>query len=267
MSRTIEDYLREVSASLRVDAERRRQIVDELRTHLTEKAEDLQRADPTRVRAELEREVVRDFGEARDLALAYEPEGTAVLLNSTGDIVLRLGRAVGRGAVAVGRNTGRFLKWTAVALAILLVTSLGVGAWAYYEIKPYIPSIIESSEPAYSSYERCAATPCHGGPPADSFYVRAGTETLRFDLDLYAVHPADERAATHVGNGTVRIVVTDPTGAARFDRAFNMTEGSSLHQEWSWAATEGNWTLAYTFDGFVGALDVEVYTRPFAEER
>lgn len=267
MTQLIDDYLREVEASLRVDASRKRQIVDELHTHLIEKVNDVQAADPTRLRDEIEREVLREFGSAHDLAFAYGPEGTPVLRNSAGDIVLRIGQAVGRGAVAVGRGTGKALKWVAVALAGLLVVALGVGAWAYYEVKPYIPSIIEQSEPSYQYFERCADTPCSGAPPADSFYVRPEARTVRFDLNVYSVHPNDDWDQ-HYGNGTVHVQVTDPAGVVRYDRSFNLTDEGATYHETSWAAEPGNWSIAYTFDGFVGALDVEAYaiSFPWGEE-
>lgn len=267
MTTIIENYLREVEASLRVDAARKRQIVDELRTHLTEKVADMQAAQPDRSVFEIEQEILREFGNPRDLALAYEPEGTTVLTNAAGDIVLRVGKAVGRGAVAVGRNTGTFLKWTAVALGILLVISLGVGAWAYYEVKPYIPAMIESSDPVYEYYERCAATPCNGVLPADTFYVRPSAQTVKFQLSVYSVHPQDGDDDRHVGNGTLRLVVSDAEGVARLDRVLNLTNEGYLHHEVSWASAEGNWTVAYEYTDFVGAIDVQAYaiTMPLNE--
>lgn len=262
MTRLIDDYLRDVENSLRVDAHRRRQIVDELRSHLTEKADELAGEDPLRSRFDIEQDVLRQFGNPRDLALAYEPEGAAVLTNAAGDIVLRLGKAVGRGAAAVGRSTGTFLKWTAVALGVLLILSIGVGAWAYYEVKPYIPSIIEQSEPTYQYYERCADTPCSGAPPPDTFFVRPDAQSVRFDLNTYSVRSSNDRDL-RLGNGTLHVVVTDPLGNVRFDRSFNMTDDASVHQEVSWAAEAGNWTIAYRFDGFLGAIDVQTYALGF----
>lgn len=262
MTNLIEDYLREVETSLRVDAARKRQIVDELRTHLTEKVDDLHAATPARSRFDIEQEVLREFGNPRDLALAYEPDGTAVLRSAAGDVVVRLGRA----AKAVGRGTGTFLKWTAVALAVLLVVALGVGAWAYYEVKPYIPGMIESSQPVYQYFERCVETPCSGAPPPDSFYVRPEASMVRFDLNIYSVHPKGDRDG-HIGNGTLRILVSDPAGAALFDRTFNVTNEAGFHHETSWAAQPGNWSVAYTLMDFVGAFDVEAYavSLPFDE--
>ena len=261
MSALIEDYLREVQASLRVDATRKRQIADELRTHLTERVADELADDPSRPRDDVEREVLRDFGNPRDLALAYEPEGgEPVLLNQSGDIVLRLGRASARAAKAVGRGTTKVLKVTAIVLAGLLVVALGVGAWAYYEIKPYIPTIVESQEPVYSYSEGCA-TACSGAYPPDTFSVREGAETVRFDLRVRYDHDweTDER----VGAGNVTVRIADPSGALRFERTLSVDNETRFHHEASWASMPGNWTASYEFDGFVGHIELETYAYGF----
>ncbi|HUR68000.1 MAG TPA: hypothetical protein VM370_02050 [Candidatus Thermoplasmatota archaeon] len=251
----IDEYLREVESSLRVDAARKRQIVDELRSHLTEKVDELQAAEPMRARADIEQMVLRDFGDPRDLALAYEPEGGAVLMNSAGEIVLRFGKAFGRGAVAAGRGAGKALKWVAIGLAGLLIISVGVGAWAYHEVKPYIPSIIEQSEPAYQFSQSCHETPCNGVVPTDAFYVHPEARKVRFDLEVWPVHDDD---GNHVGNGTIRVTVTDNNGTLRFDRTFNGTDGY-FSEETSWAAGAGNWTLSYAYEGFRGSVSVQAY--------
>lgn len=266
MNEKIEEYLREVDASLRVAPARKAQIVDELRTHLVEKADDVHAADPSRPRAEVEQEVLREFGDARDLALAYDADGAAILTRGTNETVLRLGHAVGRGAAAVGRGTGKALKWIAIALAALLVLSIGVGAWAYYEVKPHIPDLVASTAPVYEYHERCVATPCNGVRPADSFYVREGADTVRFEMGLAGVHPPGDRDR-HVGNGTIAIKVVDPAGAVRFDRVLEPTDEAALRHDMSWAALAGNWTIEVTFTEFVGDLDLEAWavSLPFDE--
>ena len=264
MSAIIEDYLREVQASLRTDTARKRQIVDELRSHLAEKVAELRASDASRPHEEIEREVLREFGSARDLALAYGPEGHEVLVNQAGDIVLRVGKAVGRGAAAVGRGTGKFLKGLAIALAFLLVLSIGVGAWAWYEVKPNLPHLIEQAQPIYSYYERCADTPCSGEIPADTFYVRPNITSVRFDLDVYSItEHLDNETHMRMGNGTVHVTVRDPNGTALMDHAFNLTEEGRAHRELAWAALPGNWTISYRFDGFRGAIDAEAYASGF----
>ncbi|HVM45418.1 MAG TPA: hypothetical protein VM582_05730, partial [Candidatus Thermoplasmatota archaeon] len=203
--------------------------------------------------------VLREFGNPRDLALAYDADGIAILRSGAGDIVLRVGQAVGRGAAAVGRGTGRVLKWMALSLAALLVVALGVGAWAYYEVKPYIPAMIESAEPVYQYFERCGQTPCTGSPPADVFYVRPEATTVRLDLHVYSWHGDRGDWDRHVGNGSVRVQVVDPLGDVRFDREFNLSDEARMRHELSWAAEPGNWSISYAFADFVGAVDVQTY--------
>lgn len=262
MNRLIDDYLREVETSLRVDAARKRQIVDELRTHLAEKVEEVARAEPGRTIPEIEQEVLREFGNARDLALAYEPEGAIVLTNAAGDIVLRVDRAVGRGARVAGRGAGKALKWLAISLAALLVIALGAGAWAYYEIKPYIPAIIEQSEPTYQYFETCGPTPCSGEAAADVFYVRPESTSVRLNLNAYYAHDPDDWDE-RLGNGSVRVVVTDPEGTMRLDRTFDMSAEGRAYYETTWVSAPGNWSIAYTFDAFVGRIDVNAYAIGF----
>lgn len=264
MTSIIEDYLREVETTLRVDAERKRQIVDELRSHLREKVADLRNSEPARAQEDVEREVLSDFGSPHDLALAYSPEGQAILTNQAGDIVLRLGQAVGRGATyvatdlgpraarAVGRGTGRLLKVFAVIVSVLLILSIGIGVWAFYEVRPVVETLVEQSQPAYSYREECPGTPCNGPVPADTFYVSPGSKQVRVDLDVR--HPWREN-----GTGSVTVLVKDPSGTGSFNRTFTLSGMNDFHHEMRWAPTEGNWTIAYSYSGFVGVVDVDVY--------
>lgn len=255
MTNLIEDYLREVEASLRADHDRRRPILDELRGHILDKVEDLAREDPLRPREDIERAVLNDFGSPRELALGYEPEGH-LLRNQAGEIVLRFGEAVGRGtrsaARAVGRGTGLFLKWTAIALSVLLVVAVGLGIWAFYEVRPVVETLVEQSQPAYDYYESCAGTPCSGDVPAQVFYVAPDAKQVRIDIAAY--HRAEGG-----GNGTARVVVTDPEGAIRLDRTFVLGNETHSSHEARWAPSAGNWTVAYTYTEFRGTLRVQTY--------
>lgn len=257
MTSILDDYLREVEATLRVEPERKRQIVDELRSHLAEKVEELRRGQPERGLAEIEREVVNDFGSPRELALAYHPEGP-VLQNSAGDVVLRLGQAVGRGTVAVGRAVGRgtglFLKWLAIAVAALLVIAIGLGIWAFYELRPVAEAIADQSQPIYSYYEGCEGTPCNGAFGNESFYVVPEARAVHFDIRVG--HPWEDGPNA---TGSVHVTVRDPSGEIKYDRLVMMNNETSFHQELRWAGTAGNWTVAYEFTEFLGVIDVETY--------
>lgn len=263
MTSIIEDYLRQVEASLRADPDRKRPILDELRGHILDKVDDLARADPLRPREDIERDVLHDFGSPRDLALGYEPEGH-LLRNQAGEIVLRFGEAVGRGtrlvvtdigpraAKAVGRGTGRVLKWFAIGVSALLVLAVALGIWAFYEVRPVVETLVEQSQPAYDYHESCPATPCNGALPGQVFYVSPDARQVRIEVDAY--HWGSDPA-----NGTVRVMVTDPEGATRLDRVFTVTNQSHAGHEARWAPMAGNWTVAYEFADFRGTIRVQTY--------
>lgn len=258
MTRLIDDYLQRVGEGLRVDRPRKQQILDELRGHLEEKAREVQAAQPDLPREEVERRVLADFGNPHDLALAYEPEGVAVLTNAAGVVVLRLGEAVGRGARVVGRGTGRLLKGVAIALAFLLVLGIGLGIWAFYEVRPLALAIAEEAQPVYSYHESCPETPCNGSAGADVFYVKPEAARVRLDIDVgSAWHPRGAERLPAQGNVTV--TVTDPAGEVRLDRTFSLSNGTHASHEAVWAATAGNWTIAYRFEAFRGQVDLETY--------
>lgn len=247
MANLIEDYLREVSATLRVAPDRKRQILDELRTHLREKLDDERSQDPDAPVGDVERRVLADFGSPRDLALAYEPEGQVVLKNSAGDIVLRVGRAVGRG-------TGRVVKWTAITLAALLVIAIGVGIWAFYEVRPLVETMASQAMPVYDYEETCPQTPCNGANGRDIFFVGNNTKEVRLTVNV-APPWRDE------GNGTGRVYVVlfDPAHARVFERNFTVTNESSGSREIRFASFPGNWTVEVEYFEFRGEVRVEAY--------
>lgn len=251
MGDTIEHYLREVGAGLRVDDARKRPILDELRAHLYEKVHDLARADPSRDRDELERQVVADFGDARDLALGYTPE-PALVRRTTGEVVLEVGRAVGRGTEkalrATGRGLGVFVKWLAIALAVMLVLTVGVGVWAFYEIKPLVEK--NAPVPVFERHDACSAA-CNHSVDALTFYVHPEAREVRFDLDV-----------SHAKNstGVVVVRVQDPNGTLVFDEAFpaNGTSHASVHQ--TWGPQAGDWRVSLEYVSFRGYVDAEAWT-------
>lgn len=253
----IDGYLREVEASLRVDAERKRQIVGELRSHLREKAADLKRRDMARSDEDVEREVLAELGDPRTLALAYEPEGVAVLKDQAGRTVHRFSEAVGRGAKAVGRKAGKALKVVAIALAVMLALGLVVAGWAYYEFKPYLTALAEEGDPVYSYSERCAGTPCFGTTANDTFYVSEKAKNVWLQVELHGTRP--DRGGEALSNGTVTLRIQDATGDVRLDRTFTMSNGSIVDHEVSWSAEAGNWTVLVELAGFQGWVSVDVH--------
>lgn len=261
MSPLLEDYLAKVDASLRVDPERKRLIVDELRAHLHDRIAD-ESAQSGEPHDAIVRRVLADMGSPTDLALAYDEEG-AVLRNVAGEVVIRLSRALGRGASyvathappaarAVGRGASRLFKVLAVVAVVALVVVAGVAVWAYYEVRPHIPSIVESSTPAFSYAERCDGTPCHGTAPGGRFHVGPDAQHVRLDVDVWASRTTDAQ-------GNVTILVSDPDGVERFNHTYSLDAQDRAHQEQRLAAAPGEWRVALVYDGFRGSVDVEVY--------
>jgi hypothetical protein len=253
MHQLIEDYLREVEQSLRVENGRKRQIIDELRGHLNEKVDDLARAAPDRPVEDVARQVLGDFGNPRDLALSYS-DGAPVLRNQAGEIVLRLGAALGRGTRAVGRGTGKVLKWFAIAVSVLLVIAIGVGIWAFYEVRPVVATLVDQAQPAYEYHESCEGTPCSGGVPGERFFVSPDARQVRFALEVWSPWDDDVNAS-----GSVHVVVKDPSGNATFDRVITMGNGTRVSEEARWAPAAGNWTVSIEYDAFRGSVDLSTY--------
>lgn len=118
MTDLIEDYLHKVEQVLGGDPAWRAEIVGELRSHLREKVADLARANPDWETEGIHREVIRDFGSPKDLALAYAPEtGTVVRSRATGEVMLRIpataakvGHAIGKGTKRAAENTSAFFR-------------------------------------------------------------------------------------------------------------------------------------------------------------
>lgn len=256
MSDIVEDYLQRLNARLRGDPGQKRAIVDELRGHIEEKIADLWREDPARTREEVAREVLNGLGDADTLAVAYGPQHTE-LRDRAGEVVVSVGRAVGRGAVAVGRGAVPVVKWLAIGLAGLIVLAVGVGIWAFYEVRPYVEDLVEKNAP-YPLYSfGCDAEGCTGDPRGQAFYVHPDAREVRLDVDVWHWDEDDRNASA---NGTVRVALLAPDGGLRFDRNFSVATDSHVGEEVTFAALPGDWTLRVEFGpDWLGSLDVEVY--------
>lgn len=256
MTDIVEDYLQRLHARLRGDPDQRRAIVDELRAHVEERIADTQAADPSRTREEVARDVLNDLGDADTLAVAYGPQHTE-LRDRAGQVVVTVGRAVGRGAVAVGRGAVPVVKWLAIGLAGLIVLAVGVGIWAFYEVRPYVEDIVEKNAP-YPLYSlRCESEGCTADPRGQSFFVHPDAREVRLDVD---VRHADGPDGNGTANGTVLVTLLDPQGVARFNRTFAASVDGYGGEEVTFAAQPGDWTVRVAFDAtFEGGLDVEVY--------
>ena len=243
MTDLIEDYLRRVEGSLRADPERRRAIVAELRSHLEERVADVRARDAGRDPADVVREVLRDFGDPVMLALSYDPSarGPAVLKAPSGEVVLSIGRAVGRG-------TGKVLKFVAIAVGFLLVLGTGLGIWAFYEVKPIVEANVPY--PVYDRSEHCDATGCTGGPTSQTFHIYPEAREVRMDLAV------DHKDAT---SGTVTLRIEDPDGKVKYDRTFTAGTTRHAHEDTQWAPVRGDWKVTVTLTAFKGTLDINIF--------
>lgn len=256
MEGPIDDYLAEVEAHLEGPPEHKRQILRELRGHLEERMADLTDEDPHSDPAEIARYVVRDFGNARELALAYDAHGRPELHDSAGRTVLTVSEAVGRGArvaakgaVVVGRGTGKVLKVVAVVLAVLLVLAVGVAVFAWYEVRPIIERNLEYD--VYSSSEECSTDSCPRTPVEETFFIHRGAREVRMDLNIHHEETLPS---------SVRITVIDPDGDARFDRTFSSGDDEHAYRHFSWGPAVGDWTIRYDYSAFRGSLWVDIDT-------
>ena len=245
MTRIIDDYLREVETHLQVGPSQRERILDELRGHLFEKVEDLRNREPALSTEDAERRAINDFGSPHELALSFDVGGPT-LETKAGKTVVRMGRAVGRG-------TGRILKFIAISVAVLLVLSIGVGIWAFYEVRPYVEDIIrrESSEELYAFHQHCAS-PCDGQTFTQSFYVPSGAHDVR-------AYVASWTPTGGVANGSVDIRILDPDGNEQYNRSLPASEEN--YETLSWQTLPGTWQVRIGFEGFSGVIDLEVHAK------
>jgi len=278
MSGRIDDYLHELEAQLRADAAHKRQILDELRTHIDDKLADMRAEQPEADHETLVAEVLAEFGPARELALAYEPNGTvAVLQNRAGEVLLHIGDLVERGATyvatdlgpraargvrthgppaarAVGRVTGRFLRFLGITIVVLLVLSLALGIFAFYELRPLALTIADEAAPAYSHTQDCRQGACPFSVTRDTFYVEPGDKTVRLTLGA-----SPDRDAAQMGNVTFRIY--DPQGGEHFNRTFGGSQLAHSHVQTQWEARPGDWMVEIVVDHFSGFIDLDLYAR------
>jgi hypothetical protein len=247
MGKLTDDYLGQVERSLETDPSTRDQVIQELRGAMDEKLGALARERPEAPIEDLEKEILNDFGSPTDLALAYGPEGVH-LRRASGEIALKLGRAVGRG-------TKQIIKWGAIVGAVALLLGIGLGIWAFYEAAPYVEGIVERQvyREAYSVQEFCSPDACNGQRGPQSFALTDGARQVRLDVDIDADH------AGRAG-GSVEVLFLDPTGQTKYARTFNLTSDAFYREELRWEPVEGEYTVSIEYHDFVGEFGLIVST-------
>ena len=248
MNGTVEDYLRRVESSLQTDRDTKRSIMDELRSHIADKVADMQRRSPERPRDAIVGDVLHGLGEPSEFALRFEGERPVLQRRGTGETVLRVTRAVGRG-------TKRVIRGLLFTILVLMLLVAGVAAWAFQEVRPYVEGRLPLT--LYEFERSCPlGSPCVENVTG-SFHVQAGAARVQFSL---SVHPPSGG-----GNGTLHLRVTDPGGLVKFDRVLSAAGRGHVHESLAWAPLEGDWTVELRLVAFVGYADVEARTSGFPD--
>lgn len=239
MDRIIEDYLRAVASRLRLPRQQKDAAIAELRGSIHAQTDEIAAREGLPRDAAAKR-VLGQMGAPGELAIAYNGSSVEVR-SSTGEILLRATRAVGRGTVAA-------LKWGAIAVAFLLVLGSVVAYVAYQETKPYIER--EYRQGIYQGELDCPNTSrCTSAPIEDSFGAPVDAHSLeaRLLVDVLAA------------GGSLRVVVVNPDGELVLDRTFTGGTQAERHEvNLKWAADAGNWKVSVTPTGFGGKYDLSV---------
>ncbi|MGB0652237.1 MAG: HAAS signaling domain-containing protein [Thermoplasmatota archaeon] len=240
----IKDYLNEVARHLNIGGTERRRILDELQSHLTDQVEELAREEPATDRRELQRRVLRDFGDPRELALSYEPNQT-VIRRSGGEVALRITQDVARG-------TGKVLKFTAIAALALIAIAMtaAVVLLLAYGDDIQEQAQVHGQERAYYDSRTCS-DPCQGSSSGGTFFVHEDVREVEFSYDLRE-HPDNTLLSS------VKMTVTDPSGDVRFEQTFTNQDVSWTSM--TWGPETGDWRIDYEFTAWEGTIRVDVLT-------
>ncbi len=244
----IDDYLQTVRRNLDLPMTRRDAIIDELRAHLDEAVQNEKAQDPGASDDDVQRRVLRDFGDPRQLAASYD-EGTSTVATPRGRVALEV-----TGSIA--RSTGKVLKFGILTILGIAGVVLVVAAFLVVFLADDIRDFAETHapEPVFD-HERTCTSPCNGALDSQSFFIHNNAREVRFEFWI-SPDPDNEVAAQLA---SLHITVTDPSGDVRFDRTFTGTEGHQ-HSHITWSPEAGDWSIEYEYQNWEGSLDTEVWT-------
>ena len=137
----------------------------------------------------------------------------------------------------------KLLVGLGVAVAFLLVFGFVVALTLYDNAKPYIER--EYPTVLYEREDPC--DPCTTNGATERWSVPAGANEVKFFLN----------ATIRTPSGPAHIVVTDPSGDVLFDRIIT----SDTQESASWAPEEGEWTIARTYGGVRGEIEILVLSQ------
>ena len=217
MTDLLDAYLRELALRLPLDADRKERIVAEMRAHLVEKADEIRAADPALSHQDAMRRALNEFGAPDEVAAGYRgPEASS------------------EAAAPMSPKRKRLLVGVAIFVALNFVGG-AVAAWVAWngdreDDWRYVYPL---------EYARTCDPSC-GGNDSKTFRVHPGDELGFHALAVWWSQPPD-------GQGAVRVVLRDPSGAVRLDTVLDS-------QRWP----EKNWTI-----GPGGTEDTSLWGRPF----
>lgn len=231
--RKVEAYLKEVERTLRLPRKDREAVIAELRGHIAERLREAHRDPAGLPDDDVEALVLRELGDARELAISYGRDTT--IHTRRGEVAVRVARAVGRG-------TALTLKWLGIVAAVLLVVGLATAYVVYQEAKPTLA--YDSRRMIYTSEVECTdLQACPPTPTSDSFDAPDDAHSVELSLN------------GRVERGSVRVQVWDSAGNSVLDKTYSATTTSArIDERRSWAAAEGPWTVTVTPTAYVGTI-------------
>lgn len=240
-NRILDDYLAAVQRQLGFLPRRQRaEVLRDVRSHLEEKVRELRQADSRLSADEATLQATHDFGEPADLGVAYGASG-GVVRKSTGEVLLRV-------AALTGKAAGGVLKWTLIAVLVVLGLAVAVGIAVLFVaggvLVAYQDEIAASvPRPIYTYSAEWAAPEFQAATRTDAFQV--STDATGFDL-LIGVGQE---------NGCLALTVTAPDGS----QAYSNGQGCQDTAQQLHFAQQGTWRIQYTFAAFTGSVDVTAF--------
>jgi hypothetical protein len=239
----LDDYLDAIKPQLRhLPPGEQRKVMAQVRDHLQEDIRGRMEEDRKLSVDEAALQATHGFGDPQDIGIAYGASG-GIMRKSTGEIILQVAIVTGRG---VARTVGKTVKWTAIALAFLLL----LGSIVFLALAVvYQPTIEKGLEEATSYADRVLVqrTGTHDGDTAtfqDSFSITDHTITSDFSL---RVTPGGGSTG-----GCMVVVITGPSNSKVYD-----STGNCEAQDFRTSFTvPGTYTIEYRLVAYSGTFSV-----------
>lgn len=266
MTDLIDDYLAELRERLGGDPASREETVHAIRARLRADAEALEQERPTLARLDAQREAIARLGSVADVARDLAPVATpargapppgasaapALVYRAVAPSGVELAERAARGLARGARSVA---KGALIALAVLLVVGLGVGAWAYHELRP----VIERNMPysVYSHSEWCAEAACTSGEVTQSFFVYPEAREVRMSVNAHQT--SREVDGVELASGALRLVVRSSANETLYERTLEPSTDGSISEALSWPPATGEWRITYELTEYRGWFDVEIH--------